>query len=69
MSIISSRASCSALDSATKGESNASRREAAKVTRLAGGMMRNWSSVDPRQVLVRRKRWLEMASKYEIDDL
>jgi hypothetical protein len=46
--MISSRASCSALDSATNGESNTSRREAAKVTRLIGGMIRNWSSVDPR---------------------
>jgi hypothetical protein len=44
---MSSRASWLASDSATSGESSASRREAAKATRLIGGMMRNYTTVDP----------------------
>jgi hypothetical protein len=55
--MISSLASCSAFDSATSGESKASRREAARATRLVGGMMRNWSSVDKE---IRGRGWKEL---------
>lgn len=47
--MISSRASRSAFDSATSGEYNASRSEAARATRLVGAMVRNWCCVDPGQ--------------------
>ncbi len=59
--MIPSRASRSASDSTTSGESSASRRVAAKATRLTG-MMHNLASVDPirssatRQGIGRKRR-------------
>jgi hypothetical protein len=53
--MISSRASRSASDSTTSGASSASRRDAAKATRLIGGMMHDLASVDPIRSSVTRQ--------------
>jgi hypothetical protein len=65
--MISSRASCSAFDSATSGESSASRSEAARVTRLVGAMVFNWLCVDPGQF--RERCWGKADATIEVDEL